>query len=128
MKMKTEEFLPVVKEYALAWRAYPDVVFRVFEYCGDPCCDGFSLVCLGIKKREDVGCRVIPEDALVCSYPKIVSIVFKYTGDVLITALPDIVGAVELYHLLSVVPVKAILSSEPHEAVTILYDGFYIAL
>ena len=52
------KFLFVVTEHALAWGAYPNISFLVFQYGGNPCGDGLPFIGLSVQERKYVGCRI----------------------------------------------------------------------
>ena len=48
------KFLFIITEHALAWGAYPNVSFLVFQYGGNPGGDGLPFIGLSVQERKYV--------------------------------------------------------------------------
>lgn len=71
------KFLFVVTEHALAWGAYPNISFLVFQYGGNPGGDGLPFIGLSVQERKYVSCRIVLKDSFIGTYPQDVPVVFE---------------------------------------------------
>ena len=61
----------------MAWGAYPNISFLVFQYGGNPGGDGLPFIGLSVQERKYVSCRIVLKDSFIGTYPQDVPVVFE---------------------------------------------------